>query len=115
MVFHPPIYALVVVGGTAAGISIATQAHEAGVASVLLLEECDRVVAPIGAIPFPFEVHCQTSVADITRRDDHFVIDAAELSYLARACVVASVPEGTPNTPGYELPPPFLAGSTAQS
>lgn len=108
MVFQQPIYDLVVVGGTTAGVSFARQAHESGVERVLLAEESQRVTVPHCDGALPFEVHKSTPVSAVTRGPDHLVIEGPELSYHARTCVVASGIQGTPNAPDHPIPQTLL-------
>jgi ferredoxin--NADP+ reductase len=95
---------LVVVGGTLAGLSLAIQAREAGVAKVLLLEPGEEVAAPelIGQHDLTVEFH-----TPVSRIEDgsggRLTVEAGRLIVNARVVAIASRPAHPSAPPAYPI------------
>lgn len=83
------LYDLVVIGGTAGGISAAIDAQKAGLARVRIVEEGHAVAFPELVGDHLLDVGYGESVSSVELEDDHVVVQTARQTYRARTVLIA--------------------------
>ena len=86
------VYDLVVIGGTAAGLSVAIQAQSAGLGLVRIVVDETEVAFPELVAERSLDVGYGEPVRSIDHIGDHLLIMTAKQTYRARAGVVATRP-----------------------
>ena len=100
---------LVVIGGNPAGLSLAAEAQEAGVARVLVLER-GSTVTPVEAVGrYRLDVRYGVSVLAMRSERDHVIVQTEETTLHTSAVAYAEVPPGSPTPPEYSIPGPLLS------
>lgn len=89
MPFRPPMHDLIVIGGSAAGLSVAKRATLAGLSRVIVLEPTSAVSVPRVVDEFGLDVHHETPVVGIDIESDECRVRTEELTYSGRVCVLA--------------------------
>ncbi len=90
------MYDLVVIGGTAQGLSAAVLAKKASVGDIRIIEQGDSVVYPELVGQHSLEVGFGETVLEVTDAEDHLIIKTDKDSYETKTCIVASRSFGTP-------------------
>lgn len=98
------VYDLIVIGGSAAGLSVAISSLRSGLKTVRILESSKRVALPDLIGPNQLDVGFGETVSSVDTAGEYLVVDTDRLSYRTRAVLVAERrPDATWNPP-IELP-----------
>lgn len=100
----PPVYDLVVIGGSAGGLSVAISSLRSGLERVRVLESSSRVALPDLIGPNQLDVGFGETVTSINALGDHLVVDTNRLSYRTRSVLVADRHRDQAWTPPIDLP-----------
>lgn len=95
---------LIVIGGNTAGLSLAAEAREAGLARVLVLERGNTVTPTEAVGRYRLEVRYLVEIPSITSEADSIVVQTNDGAIRTRAVGYAEVPAGRPIRPDYEIP-----------
>ena len=98
----PTVYDLVVIGGTAGGLSVAIDGQRAGLTLVRLLAEDAEVAFPELVSERQLDVGYGEHVSSIDSDGDQLLVTSTKQTYRTRACVVAnrsSDPDAEANVP----------------
>ncbi len=98
------VYDLLIVGGSAGGLSVAISSLRSGLQRVRILESASRVALPDLIGPNQLDVGFGETVSSIDLRDDHLVVDTNRLSYRTRAVLVADRHSDPAWSPSIALP-----------
>lgn len=102
-----PIYDLVILGGTAGGLSVAVSSLRSGLGLVRVVEPSNSVAFPELATENQLDVGYGEEPVSIEVQGDDLIVDTNRLSYRTRAVLVAS----RPADPAWEPTIPVLAES----
>ena len=83
------VYDLIVIGGSAGGLSVAISSLRTGLERVRIVESSKRVALPDLIGPNQLDVGFGETVSSIDVHEDHLVVDTNRLSYRTRAVLVA--------------------------
>lgn len=96
---------LIVAGGTLAGLSVAIQARESGLASVLILEPGESVVLPDVIGHHALSVEYQAPVVAISGIENgRVLVETPRLVAIGRIVMMAGSPGGPSHPPPFPLP-----------
>jgi ferredoxin--NADP+ reductase len=98
------VYDLIVIGGSAGGLSVAISSLRTGLQRVRVLESSKRVALPDLIGPNQLDVGFGETVSSIDVDEDHLVVDTNRLSYRTRAVLVADRHRDPNWSPPIELP-----------
>ncbi|MEP6299654.1 MAG: NAD(P)-binding domain-containing protein, partial [Ilumatobacter sp.] len=99
------VYDLIVIGGSAGGLSVAISSLRSGLQRVRVLESASKVALPDLIGPNQLDVGFGETVTSIdVLGDAHLVVDTNRLSYRTRAVLVADRHVDTDWTPPISLP-----------
>ncbi|MDH3306332.1 MAG: NAD(P)-binding domain-containing protein, partial [Acidimicrobiia bacterium] len=100
-----PTYDLAVIGASHFGMSLAEDAADAGIGKVVVVESNDRTW-PRPLIPHArLDVYVHAPIRHIGRHPaGGLTLTADDVCLLARAVVIAELPEGEPRRPGFRVP-----------
>ncbi|MGA9279670.1 NAD(P)-binding domain-containing protein [Ilumatobacter sp.] len=98
------IYDLVIIGGTAGGLSTAVSSLRSGLRRVRIIESSSRVALPDLIGPNQLDVGFGETVASIDVGGDHLIVDTDRLSYRTRAVLVADRRADTSWIPPIPIP-----------
>ena len=98
------LYDLVIVGGSAGGLSTAISSLRSGLQRVRVIESSSRVALPDLIGPNQLDVGFGETVSTIDLLGDSIVVDTNRLSYRTRAVLVADRRDDPTWTPSIELP-----------
>ena len=98
------VYDVIVIGGSASGLSVAISSLRSGLQRVRVVESASRVALPDLIGPNQLDVGFGETVSSVDVHGDHLVVDTNRLSYRTRAVLVADR-HADPNwTPPISLP-----------
>jgi len=100
----PQLYDLVIVGGTAGGLSTAISSHRSGLTRVRIIESSSRVALPDLIGPNQLDVGFGETVTAIDTVGDDIVVETNRLSYRTRGVLVADRREDPTWSPPIDLP-----------
>ena len=98
------IYDLIVIGGSAGGLSVAISSLRSGLRRVRIVESAPRVALPDLIGPNQLDVGFGETVSSIDSLGDHLVVDTNRLSYRTRAVLVADRHRDPHWVPPIDLP-----------
>ncbi len=95
----PRAYDLVIIGGTAGGLSVAVSSLRSGLGLIRIVDRGNSVAFPETVGPNQLDVGYGETVESITEHDGLLVVNTNRLSYLARGVLVAERGEQSEWTP----------------
>ena len=101
-------YDLIIIGGNPAGLSLAAEAQEAGLAKVLLLEASSSVTPSEAVGRYRLTVRYRVSITSITEIEGGISIETNDGIITASAVAYAEDPAGEPAAPTYAIPGPIV-------
>ena len=100
----PTLYDLVIIGGSAGGLSVAISSLRSGLERVRIVESTGRVALPDLIGRNQLDVGFGETVKSVDAIGDHLVVDTNRLSYRTRAVLVADRRDSTDWKPPIPLP-----------
>ena len=100
----PTLYDLVIIGGSAGGLSVAISSLRSGLDRIRILESAGRVALPDLIGPNQLDVGFGEVVTSVDVVGDHLVVDTNRLSYRTRAVLVADRRDSAGWKPPIPLP-----------
>lgn len=100
----PTLYDLVIVGGSAGGLSVAISSLRSGLDRIRILESAGRVALPDLIGPNQLDVGFGEAVTSVDVVGDHLVVNTNRLSYRTRAVLVADRRDSAGWKPPIPLP-----------
>ncbi len=98
---------LIVIGGNPAGLSLAAEAQEAGLAKVLVLERGDSVTPTEAVGRYRLAVRYLVEITAVTSQGDTVRVVTTDGPLTTHAVAYSEVPPGEPVTPDYDIPGPI--------